>query len=361
MGSSLNRFMNLYVWFRTFTYGRHRVSTALPSAAGSLPAPLGILSARCAGKANSRIGKGPLPRKPLRLSPLLCPLPAGSDTARAAPGAEAPAAARLQGRGSEGLPAAEQEGRCNPTDPPATGDEGGWQGSAGSNYPEPRARRKEQLLPFEPQPAPSLPCVPAVPHTDNSPPPQLTAWGRPGPAEPSPRWTGPWLYRCRVRSAKAACEQPNLAPTAAGIWISAPAARRHHGKRGGARTRALIDRSAAQSGSRRRRGARPGSWGAGWWPASHVRVRGLRRGFCVWPSLPPCCPELPRVVCPESIPPMAALSQNLLGKDLWDQGVPTCGVTQHCQPGHGTECHVQSSTPPGMVTPPLPRTAHSYG
>lgn len=67
-------------------------------------------------KANTRLGKGPL-------SPPQTLEPAGADKARAAPGAEAEA--RRGGRGREGHPAAEKEGRCKPANPAASGDERG--------------------------------------------------------------------------------------------------------------------------------------------------------------------------------------------------------------------------------------------
>lgn len=132
-----------------FRYVRHRVPTALQ---GSLPPPLDILSARRARKANGRFGKGPLLHKPLRESHVLWPLPAGSDTTRAAPGSEAPAGTR-RGGAVRVPPLQRKRVTTSPQIPLRAGTRVADRTQPGATIPPRKRGARSSSLPFGPQPS----------------------------------------------------------------------------------------------------------------------------------------------------------------------------------------------------------------
>lgn len=302
----------------TSRYGRHRVSTALPSA------PVELLSAR-----RARLGKGPLLRKPLCQSLVLRSLPAGSDTARAAPGAEAPAGAR-RGGAARVSPLQRKRVAVIPQIPLPAGTRVADRAQPGATNPPRERGARSKSLPFGAQPGPSTPC-PAGPR-QGQPAASLTTRGE--RARPCPHLSER-VHGCAGGAAAArtryACPGHSPQPLP-GFEFQRPPRAGTTGRGGGARALAVIDRRAAQSGCRgpsaparpgelrgsaaAREGglafpvgslSRPGRHGWGREVRPQVLRLSLSAALPPWASL--CC-------VPGVHPAMAALSQNLFGKDL---------------------------------------------
>lgn len=314
----------------TFRYGRRRVSTALPSAAGVPSVPAGNLICQTRMKSKLPLGKRPLLRKPLRQPPVLRPLPAVSDTAQAVPGAEAAAGARIAGRGSEGHPAA------SPQTPPPAGTRMADRAQPGATLPSRECGAGSSSFPSHPNRP--LPCAGSPALTtrrlpDCAPSP-AEGPGRAGPGGALTSVNGSIAVPVPARGplAEASRKRPHLHPNRCrDLNFSARRAQapREQGAapaRGRWLTGAPPNRAAARPPAR-------GNWGPG--------LGGHRCSLLLSPRVlrvTLTAALLPRTSLCGVLgvrPAVAALSQNLFGKCLWDQGVPTYrGITLPTRPWH---------------------------